>query len=121
MDRVNSKLSSVSENLKRFSINIDLLDISNKFSYKDFVRSYYLLSNKGLNKLGKSISARVQKFCAKRSTNLKFINVNATACSQLSADPIATNKTVVTSVINPQIPPDPSDSNVSIPNHDNFL
>lgn len=59
---VNNKMLSVVNNLKRFSVSIDLLDTTNQFSPRDFIKSKPYLNSKGLSKISMLIKSTIGSF-----------------------------------------------------------
>lgn len=75
---VNLKMMTVVERLKRFSISIDFLDLSNKFTYGEFTQSTIFLNKKGLARLGKIVRHCVLNFGSSGLTNLIYFNSDLT-------------------------------------------
>lgn len=73
--RINNKISTTTSKLRWFSINIDLLDLSDKFTFREFVNSHFYLNTRGLSRLSKFIKGSVRNFFDKPNvSNLKHID-----------------------------------------------
>lgn len=100
---VNDKILSVATNLKKFSISLDILDLSHILYGKDFRRFSNVLSKRGLRKLVNYISISVLNFQNSNKnytseTNLRYININ---CSQdKNYDQTVANRECNTIIVN---------------------